>query len=219
MTQGRRPERALCVRVLNRVARKCGLQPVADNAARAKVESLAADVLARDLLPADVEAVNNSMQKYQATFEAAVPNPEGPLQPVASPTTYKFQAVQLTYNSSAAAFVSQDLVELEALFERFKVFLASLRASLSVIGVSATMERASPERVHLHAYLHLSKPFHRRGADTLDMFKFEGSSPHVEPNRASGKAYIGAVRFGHFYVVCDKKGSLLLGSDLGKVPD
>jgi len=51
------------------------------------------------------------------------------------------------------------------------------------------------------------------------MFKFEGSSPHVEPNRASGKAYIGAVRFGHFYVVCDKKGSLLLGSDLGKVPD
>ena len=63
MTQGRRPERALCVRV-NRVARKCGLQPVADNAARAKVESLAADVLARDLLPADVEAVNNSMQKY-----------------------------------------------------------------------------------------------------------------------------------------------------------
>ena len=159
MTQGRRPERALCVRVLNRVARKCGLQPVADNAARAKMESLAADVLARDLLPADVEAVNNSMQKYQATFEAAVPNPEGPPQPVASPTTYKFQAVQLTYNSSAAAFVSQDLVELEALFERFKVFLASLRASLSVIGVSATMERASPERVHLHAYLHLSKPF------------------------------------------------------------
>ena len=65
------------MRVLNRVARKCGLQPVADNAARAKVESLAADVLARDLLPADVEAVNNSMQKYQATFEAAVPNPEG----------------------------------------------------------------------------------------------------------------------------------------------
>ena len=88
-----------------------------------------------------------------------------------------------------------------------------------MIGVSATMERASPERVHLHAYLHLSKPFHRRGADALDMFKFEGSSPHVEPNRASGKAYIGAVRFGHFYVVCDKKGSLLLGSDLGKVPD
>ena len=163
------------MRVLNRVARKCGLQPVADNAARAKVESLAADVLARDLLPADVEAVNNSMQKYQATFEAAVPNPEGPPQPVASPTTYKFQAVQLTYNSSAAAFVSQDWVELEALFERFKVFLASLRASLSVIGVSATMERASPERVHLHAYLHLSKPFHRRGADALDMFKFEGS--------------------------------------------
>ena len=40
MTQGRRPERALCVRVLNRVARKCGLQPVADNAARAKVDRL-----------------------------------------------------------------------------------------------------------------------------------------------------------------------------------
>lgn len=217
MTSSRHPERALCVRVLNRVARKCGLQAIADNAARAKVESFAANVLACDLPPADVEAVNNSMQKYRASFDAAVPDPAVP-SPAVSPT-YKFQAVQLTYNSSTAPFLSQDLVELEALFGRFKIFLASLRASLSAVGVSATMERASPERVHLHAYLHLSKPFHRRGADALSIFKFEDSPPHVEPNRASGKAYIGAVKFGHFYVVCDKKGSLLLGSDLGEVPD
>ena len=37
--------------------------------------------------------------------------------------------------------------------------------------------------------------------------------PHVVPNRASGKAYQGAVNNGHFYVVVDKIGSLWQWSD------
>jgi len=67
----------------------------------------------------------------------------------------------------------------------------------------------APE-VHLHAYLHLKKPFQRRGADALRPFAFEGIRPHLEPNRASGKAFAGAIRLGHFYVVADKVGSLFL---------
>ena len=70
----------------------------------------------------------------------------------------------------------------------------------------------APE-VHLHAYLHLKKPFQRRGADALRPFAFEGIRPHLEPNRASGKAFAGAIRLGHFYVVADKVGSLFLGLD------
>ena len=64
--------------------------------------------------------------------------------------------------------------------------------------------------MHLHAYLHLKKPFQRRGAGALRPFSFEGIRPHLEPNRASGKAFAGAIRLGHFYVVADKVGSLFL---------
>ncbi|CAJ1345094.1 unnamed protein product, partial [Effrenium voratum] len=40
-----------------------------------------------------------------------------------------------------------------------------------------------------------------------------GVRPHVTPNTASGKSYPGAMRFGHFYVVCDKKGTLFTQTD------
>ena len=227
---GRRSDRAVEVRKLNRVARACEVHTLADNAARHKVEKLAADLLARDLPEADADLVRRSLQAYQASFarpEASLPvaqpaaQPRQPRQEDAAPSgpTYKFQAVQLTYNSSAPAFLSQDLEELQALWERFKAFLASLGPSLSAIGVSGTMERASLQRVHLHAYMHLAKPFHRRGANALDVFVFEGARPHVEPNKASAKSYMGAVKFGHFYVVCNKKGTLYLGRDLGTDPD
>ena len=216
---GRRADRAVEVRKLNRVARARDVQILPDNAAKHKVEKLAADLLALDLTEADVEVVRTSLQAYLASFErpeAELPVAQPPVQPrpadAAPPgPTYKFQAVQLTYNSSEAAFLSQDVQILKALFERFKQFLIALGTSLSAVGVSATMERASPERVHLHAYMHLAKPFHRRGAHALDIFAFDGARPHVEPNKASGKAYMGAVKFGHFYVVCDKKGTLYLG--------
>ena len=64
---------------------------------------------------------------------------------------------------------------------------------------------------HLHAYLHVKKPFQRRGADALLPFSFEGIRPHLEPNRASGTAFAGAIRLGHFYVLADKVGSVFMG--------
>eukprot|EP00435_Cladocopium_sp_Y103_P036433 s802_g9.t1 len=57
---------------------------------------------------------------------------------------------------------------------------------------------------HLHAYLHVKKHFQRRGADALRPFAFEGIRPHFEPSRAPRKAFAGAIRLGHFYVVVDK---------------
>ena len=108
-------------------------------------------------------------------------------------------------------FMALDHGVLENLFGRFVAYLGRLADQISAEGVSATMERASPERVHLHAYLHLSTSFHRRGQDALNIFAFEGVRPHVTPNTASGKTYTGAVRFGHFYVVADKLGTLRLG--------
>eukprot|EP00435_Cladocopium_sp_Y103_P008208 s1211_g2.t1 len=40
-----------------------------------------------------------------------------------------------------------------------------------------------------------------RGADALRPFAFEGMRPDLEPNGATGKAFAGAIRLGHFYVV------------------
>ena len=93
---------------------------------------------------------------------------------------------------------------LRQLFSRFLAFLAGLARELKAEGTSATMEKASPLQVHLHAYLHLAQPFHRRGRDALQVFEFEGVRPHLSPNTTSGKGYMGAVRHGHFYVVVDK---------------
>ena len=96
-----------------------------------------------------METVNRSLQRYLATFapagfQAAVgagedaARPEAPRVAAAGPV-YKFQAVQLTYNFSTPPFLSQDRAELQALFERFKEFLAFLRVSLCALGVSATI--------------------------------------------------------------------------------
>ena len=58
-----------------------------------------------------------------------------------------------------------------------------LASALRAAGVSVTMERGScSDHVHCHAYLHLQKPFHRRGGAALEAFKFEGIAPYVVPN-------------------------------------
>ena len=80
---------------------------------------------------------------------------------------WKFMAVQLTYNSSHGDFASLEETVLRQLFSRFLAFLAGLARELKAEGTSATMEKASPLQVHLHAYLHLAQPFHRHGRDAL----------------------------------------------------
>ena len=86
---------------------------------------------------------------------------------------------------------------------------SALRLTLSVHSPDA--------RVHAHAYLHLKTAYRRRGAQALQPFTFEGIRPHVVTNTAQGNAYSGAVRYGHFYVVMDKIGSLCLGQLLSRL--
>ena len=216
--QNRHPVRVHNVRILRRVASQHGIAPVPDNAARKRVEKLGEDLLAVQLEESDTQAVRQALKDYQATFKTAevsgeAEGPKGGERPETgeSQREWKFSAVQLTYNASHGDFVSSDMGQLQGLFVRFTAFLTGLKLVLHAVGVSATMERASVERVHLHAYLHLAKLFRKCGTEALAPFIFEGIRPHVEPNRAHGNAFQGAVKFGHFYVVCDKKGSLCLG--------
>ena len=52
------------------------------------------------------------------------------------------------------------------------------------------------DHVHLHLCFHSASLFHKRGLGALDIFAFEGVSPHVVPNKASGGAYADAARVG-----------------------
>ena len=75
------------------------------------------------------------------------------------------------------------------------------------------MEESEEDHVHIHVYFNSSEVFHHKGRDALAIFAFEEIHPHVVPNRASGGSYAGAVRYGHFYVVVDKIGSLFTWTD------
>jgi hypothetical protein len=125
---------------------------------------------------------------------------------------WNFRALQLTYNGSGGAWVSTDRNVLFEFFTKFTRFLYAMAEGLGgSLGISATMEeslKATEPRVHLHAYIHLRRCYHKRGQDALDPFIFESRKPHVEPNQGRGRAFKGAVNYGHFYVVANKKGSL-----------
>ena len=97
---------------------------------------------------------------------------------------------------------------MKALFDRLVAFFSALASALRIAGTSVTLEESleTGEHAHAHVYIHMTQDFRRKGA--LSEFEFEGIKPHVEPNKASGKAYSGAVRHGHFYVIVNKKGSL-----------
>ena len=96
------------------------------------------------------------------------------------------------------------------MFNQFLEFAKSLGTSLAAKGISATMEESTEtgSHVHMHLYLHLGRRYRAVGALALAPLAFEGSQPHVQPNTASGKDFQGALRYGHFYVVVDKIGTL-----------
>ena len=98
--------------------------------------------------------VNRAIAAFRATFSAANVEARDTDAPApAQGKVWKFSAVQPTYNSSHSDFMALNHGVLENLFGRFVAYLSRLADQISAEGVSATMERASPERVHLHADL------------------------------------------------------------------
>ena len=81
-------------------------------------------------------------------------------------------------------------------------------AGLSIMGSPAN---SSPKLPPLGSNCALSS---HNGPNALDAFMFEGVRPHVVPNKAKGNADPGAVRYGHFYAVVEKIGSLYLGKGI-----
>ncbi|CAE8636430.1 unnamed protein product [Polarella glacialis] len=207
-------DRVLHVKSLRLFASQYGVDRVADNAARNKVVALADAVLAvTTITTEDAQAVQLTKEGYDGTW--TVPDSDPAAHTEKLPTKEKvvewyFSAVQCTYNGSEGEWFSKDPPVLEGLWRRFVAFVQALGRTLKAIGISATMEQSldTDTHVHFHSYMHFSQPFHRKGTEALQPFAFEGTCPHVKPNKASGKDFAGAIRNGHWYVVAPKIGSL-----------
>ncbi|CAE8636432.1 unnamed protein product [Polarella glacialis] len=206
-------DRVLHVKSLRLFASQYGVDRVADNAARDKVVALADAVLAvTTITTEDAQAVQLA-KEGDGTW--TVPDSDPAAHTEKLPTKEKvvewyFSAVQCTYNGSEGEWLSKDPPVLEGLWRRFVAFVQALGRTLKAIGISATMEQSldTDTHVHFHSYMHFSQPFHRKGTEALQPFAFEGTCPHVKPNKASGKDFAGAIRNGHWYVVAPKIGSL-----------
>ena len=153
------------------------------------------------------EAWDEMLREVIAVPAAAGPS-EQPQRRQHSAERVQASAVELTYNGSED-FLSTDPCVLEALWARFLVFVKSLVQEKRVQYWTAKMEQslnAAQPRVHLHLYL--SMPKGKKLDVVLPTLAFENNRPHIETNTAHGKAYLPAMRQGHFYNWAWKHGSL-----------
>lgn len=214
------PERKAAVQVLRALAVKYDVERVRDTAAKAAVQAMAAALLAVPALTVnDKSEAEKALADFEATFnaaagaEAAPPDHDMAEAPAVEPSPDKvwcFRACQFTFNHTLGEWASTSDFVLMGLFQRLCAFAQHLVALLGCVGISVTLERSvkAGNHVHAHFYLHMKTPFRKQGPNALDAFAFEGIHPHVVANKASGRDFDGAVRYGHFYVFCDKIGSL-----------
>ena len=182
----RDPGREAHVRALARLAQSNGLQAIPENSGRSTVKKLAEDVLALDVSQSIRNQVQKTLDAFTAIFHggrecqvgqavdaaASTLANDGGGAGGAAPASKVWKFGQSNYNASHGDIASSEEAVLRQFFTRFVAFLAWLSRELKAEGTSATTERASPLQVHLHAYLHLSQTFRRRGRDALQMFEF-----------------------------------------------
>ena len=210
-------ERRQIVQKLRQCARAQGVPLVPDNASKAAVLSMVDALIGVPNLPEEALAeIHEKKAEYEKTWANASGSEAS--QPIVaggegSAKEWKFTAAQLTYNNTDGEWASKDKHVLHGLFSRCLTFAQNFGRELKAEHMSVKMEESEKDHVHIHVYFNLSAVFHHKGKDALKPFCFEGIHPHVVPNRASGGAFAGAVRHGHFYVVVDKIGSLFTWTD------
>jgi hypothetical protein len=223
-------QRRQWVQDLRSAAFNCGVDRVPDNGNRIQVHTMVMALFqSSELKPDDRQLAEAAWVSYRDSFPSgsfptgvgatpAISAELAPGAPAPPPETaqpnkeWKFQAAQLTYNSTVGEWASSSEDILKALMARILIFIQAVLAPLNAKGISITIERSlkTDFHHHSHVYFHLEKPYHRRG---LDVFVFEGLRPHIETNTCSGKTYKAGVNRGHFYVFCDKRGSICSWAD------
>lgn len=193
----RNVDREKCVKALNKIAAGFDVDRVPNNAGKRKVDELFAAIRRgaecngwsgeddENVFEEAVLAYNETWGVQEAGSQAAgSQDSEG---------EWKFQAFQATYNCMEGDWATVEPGVQAALFDRFKVFALALAVGLEAAGISITLEWATKDmqHLHIHLYMHLKKAFHRQGRGALSCFAFEGISPHLESNHASGKSFMG----------------------------
>jgi hypothetical protein len=214
-------DREKCVKALNEIAAGVDVDRFPSNAGKLKVEGLIAAVRqvadCNGWTEADDENVfEQAVLAYNETWNTQ--GAEGAQGAVGSQDPVgerKVQAFQATYNCTVGQWTAVDTGAQAALLDRFEAFALALRLLLEAAGSSITLEWATKDmqHIHIHLYMHLKKAFQKHGRGALSCSVFERISPHLESNRASGKCFMGALRFGHFYVYVNKIGSVLSWAD------
>lgn len=201
------------VQELRRLASAHGVARVADNAGKDRVKGMVDALMAKCLPAADAAALESAWGAYRSTWPGWLAGVEAQPGEGEGVFRWRFKAGQMTYNCTTGDWASSDQPTLQALFRRFVAFVQGVLAPLKPQGTSCTLETSTRGRtahVHAHVYFHLQKEFR---AKDFSAFAFEGIRPHFEPNRARGRAFLGAVRMGHYYVVVPKIGTLFDWTD------
>lgn len=204
-------DRRKLVQNLRTLAAEYDVARVKDTASKDRVKEMVDAIREEALSEADLASLDEWWEAYRGSWpgwlSVAEPEDEG------VGVRWGFKAGQLTYNSTKGDWATSDPTVLHNLFMRLVAFIRSVLVPYSPQGTSLTLEESlhsSPRHVHAHVYMHLSKEYRNR---SLDLFAFEGLRPHFESNRGRGKAYDGAVRRGHYYVVVPKIGTLFEWTD------
>ena len=163
MGGGRNPHREEQVKGLNNVALAHGKAAIRENSGRPLVRDLVAELLRLELIAVQRDKVSQLSASYEASFGEAG---EGP-QPEANE---EHKACRRSWNAPPPCRQGLKVHIAARLFcGLFRWFFGA------------------PE-VHLHAYLHLKKPFQRRGADALRPLPLKASSPTWNPTGLQAKS-------------------------------
>ena len=211
-----RADKTKQVKVFLKLAAAYGVAAVPLKAARDKVSAMVDEIFkCPSLASHDRNILTEARAEWEKLFKRRIASDSQPKPAKECKISWQFTAAQVIYNGTDAEWCSKDKVVLKALFNRFLGFAKALGASLGAKGISVTMEESTltGTHVHFHLYFHLTRQFRAEGPRALAPFVFEGTQPHVVPNHATGKDFMGAVRYGHFYVVVDKIGTLFNWTD------
>lgn len=178
--------------------------------------------VARALQDPDEQAsLEQARQQYLATtgYDLRGFDPVPPL-PVASAEQQELKRVhccdvQLTFNhawvpqgSAVADWWSNAGLALAARFQLWASEEFPARFNEKLLHTSLTVEESlnsNEPRVHLHAQFTWRTAIDRVN---FDCFKFGAIKPHIEKNAARGKDVLTARARAHFYVWCNKRGTL-----------
>lgn len=172
----------------------------------------------RAAVAAWMDAANSSLElpEEDATMAGQQPGPDLP--DGRGDTTFRIHAadVQLTFNcktwvpegTTVAEWFEKGGVTLAGQFQHWALVTIRERFKEEVSHCSLTMEEslaAEKPQVHLHAQLTFQTRIDR---SSNQAFSFQDIRPHVVTNRARGRDVEASRARAHFYVYCNKRGTL-----------